>query len=297
MLDLKPRDVQEILLELEQAISFHEQWYAGLVRGLVTRLPPDGRDLREDAHRQCRFGQWYYNFATASLRRHPAFVGLEKEHERMHQQAAQLLRSSMAERTVPLKDYDLFSNTLERLRLELLSLRRELEDSLYNVDSLTGAQSRIGMLTKLREQQEMVKRGVQSCAIAMTDVDHFKAVNDTYGHPTGDKVLAAVARFVLDRVRPYDKFYRYGGEEFFLCMPNTDIHTGHGVVERLRDKLAAGPVARVDDRDVQITASFGLTLLDPDASVEVCVERADKALYAAKTAGRNCTRVWDAAMV
>lgn len=296
MLGLKPRDVQEILSELEQAISFHDQWYASLMRGLVCRLPPDARDLRDDAHRHCRFGQWYYNFATAPLRRHPAFIGLEKEHERMHQEAAQLLRSALAERTVPLKDYDMFSNTLERLRLEIFSLRRELEDSLYNIDPLTGAQSRIGMLTKLREQQEMVKRGLQSCAIAMMDVDHFKAVNDTYGHPVGDTVLAAMARFVLDRVRPYDKFYRYGGEEFFLCMPNTDIHTGHGVVERLRERLADGPIARAEDRDVHVTVSFGITLLDPDASVEVSVERADKALYAAKTTGRNCTRVWDASM-
>jgi diguanylate cyclase (GGDEF)-like protein len=191
----------------------------------------------------------------------------------------------------------MFSNTLERLRLEIFSLRRELEDSLYNIDSLTGAQSRIGMLTKLREQQELSKRGVQSCAIAMMDVDHFKVINDTFGHTVGDTVLAAVARVVLDRVRPYDKFFRYGGEEFLLCMPNTEIHIGHGVVERLRERLADGAIAQDGEhRDVHITVSFGLTGLDPDASVEASVERADKALYAAKTAGRNCTRVWDVSM-
>jgi diguanylate cyclase (GGDEF)-like protein len=110
-------------------------------------------------------------------------------------------------------------------------------------------------------------------------------------------VLAAMARFVLDRVRPYDNFYRYGGEEFLLCMPNTDIHLGHGVVERLRERLADSPITQDSThREVRITVSFGFTLLDPDVSVEVCVERADKALYAAKVGGRNCTRVWDASM-
>lgn len=296
MLGLKPGDVQEGLSELEQGISFHEQWHANLLRGLVCGLPPDGRELAEDAHRQCRFGRWYYDLSPAALRRHPGFIGLEEEHERMHRQAAQLLRRWAEGRGVPSEDYDVFSHTLEQLRFEILSLRRELEDSLRSVDSLTGALARTGMLGKLREQQEMAKRGIQSCAIAMMDVDHFKLVNDRFGHPVGDTVLAAVARVVLERIRPYDKFYRYGGEEFFLCMPNTNAHTGNVVVERLRERIAEGPMARRDGSDVQVTVSFGVTVLDREASIETCVARADRALYAAKSAGRNCTRVWDAAM-
>jgi diguanylate cyclase (GGDEF)-like protein len=130
----------------------------------------------------------------------------------------------------------------------------------------------------------------------MMDVDHFKAVNDTYGHGAGDQALAASTRYVMAHLRPYDKLFRYGGEEFLLSMPNTDATTGYEVVERVRQGLAALPIPYDGKASLQITMSFGLVLLDPDVSVEQSIDRADKAMYAAKAAGRNCTRIWDPSM-
>lgn len=296
MIKLSQNETQALLLQLDQAIYNHAQWYDSIARTLICRLPYDSRDVAKNAHRQCRFGQWYYDAANNTLCDHPGFIAIETEHKNMHRLAAKLLQTAASGATIASLDFDHFANTLERLRLECYTLKRELEDSLLNLDALTGANNRIGMLTRLREQQELVKRHVQSCCITMMDIDHFKAVNDTYGHTAGDRVLAASARNVMEHLRPYDKLFRYGGEEFLVYMQNTDATAGYEVMERVRQALAATPIDYGGKDPLQITMSFGLTLLDPDISVEQSIERADKAMYAAKIAGRNCTRIWDPSM-
>ncbi|MHB8921447.1 MAG: diguanylate cyclase [Halothiobacillus sp.] len=297
MIKVAQNEIQSVLLQLDQAIYNHTQWYNSITRTLICRLPHDLRDEAKDAHRQCRLGQWYYGAAPPdNLRAQPGFIAIGTEHKNMHRLAAQLLQTAASGATISSLDYDGFVNVLERLRLQIYTLKHELEEELYNLDPLTGANNRIGMLTKLREQQEMVKRHVQSCCIVMMDIDHFKAVNDTYGHIVGDMVLAASARNVMEHLRPYDKLFRYGGEEFLICMQNMDTTAGYEVVERIRLGLAANRIDYGGKKSLQITMSFGVTMLDTDVSVEQSIAHADKAMYAAKIAGRNCTRVWDASM-
>lgn len=295
MFNVSHEELQTVLRQLDQAIYSHEQWQRDMIRTLICRLPYDSRDVEESAHRQCRFGQWYYNYAPMDLRGHTSFVALDVEHERVHQLAAQLLRTSAAEST-PVSAYDNFTNALNFLQLQLSTLKREIEDSLFNRDPLTGAESRIGMLTKLRELLALVKRRVQSCCIAIMDLDHFKDINDTHGHLIGDQVLIGLTRYVIDHLRPYDKVFRYGGEEFLICMPNTDLQIGNAVVERLREGISATAFAHDNREPLYTSVSFGITLLDPDVTVEESIDRADKAMYAAKAAGRNRSCLWDPSM-
>ncbi len=285
------------LAQLDQALFSHEQWSEAIYSTLICRLPPDERDVDRDAHRKCRFGQWYYGSGSLTLHNHPGFVEIAVEHERMHQFAATLLRASTDNVPISLHDYERFVAAMKRMRLEALTMKRELEDSLNNLDPLTDATNRTGMLTRLREQLELVKRGVHSCSVAMMDVDYFKKVNDTYGHGMGDQVLAAFSRYVIAHLRPYDNFFRYGGEEFVICAPNADLATSQGLLERLRVELASIPFRPEGRPPFHVTASFGLTLLDPDLSVEQSIDRADKALYAAKSAGRNRIVVWTPSML
>jgi diguanylate cyclase (GGDEF)-like protein len=294
MIIVRQEELHAALQQLDQAIYSHQQWHKDLTRTLVCRLPHDQRDVAQDAHRQCRFGQWYYHHAAPGLRGYPAFIAMDGEHERMHQLAARLLNAAAVGTAVSQNDYDNFANALDRLRLQIDTMKRELEDSLYNRDPTTGAESRIGMLTKLRELLEMVRRHVQHCCIAIMDLDHFKAVNDAYGHLTGDAVLAGSVRYLLDNLRPYDKVFRYGGEEFLLALQNTDQQTAQALIERLREGLASAALTEASQGPIRVTASFGITLLDPDVSVEVSIERADKALYEAKASGRNRVCLWDA---
>jgi len=284
------------LSSLEQANYNHEQWTEALYSTLVCRLTPDERDLMVDAHHRCRFGQWYYEVGNEILGRHPGFETIGIEHERMHQCARALLQSSIDGEPIQIQTYEHFVTARKRLLLETTTLRQELADALHNLDPLTGAGSRVGMLTKLREQQEFVKREVQTCVIAMLDLDHFKTVNDKYGHLVGDKVLIDVARCAMAQLRPYDKIFRYGGEEFLLSLPDTDLVEGRKIIERLRETIGSLTHEASGGAPFHVTVSCGLALLAPDVPVEQSIERADRALYAAKEMGRNRAVVWDRSM-
>lgn len=295
MLDLGIDDAQETLRELDQAIYNHEQWLADVTRTLVTGLAPDQRDVREDAHRQCRFGQWYYADPPAALQEHPSFSAIGTEHRHMHELAARLLTHSQLG-TPSSMDYDSFRNAVERLRLEIYTLKRELEDVVQNRDPLTGAESRTGMLTALRESRELVRRHAQDCSVVIMDLDDLKGINDAFGHRTGDEVLAGVVRATKRHLRPFDKVFRYGGDEFVILLANTDVRAAEIVVDRLRDGMSGVVFATSGSKDVVAHVSFGIAALAPDVNVEDTVDRADAALYAAKASGRNRACVWEPSM-
>lgn len=292
MLNIGRQELQATLQQLDQAIYNHEQWCKDLLRSIICRLPHDIRDIADDAHRQCRFGQWYYGSRPQALRDHPAFVAIEVEHCHLHQIGARLLLATDNEALRSPHDYDSFTNAADRLHLEIYSLKQELENLLNNRDTLTGAENRLSMLTRLREQRELVKRGVQECSIVIMDLDRFKAVNDTYGHPAGDQVLIAWVSYLKRHLRPYDRVYRYGGEEFLLTFPSTNLQTVQDILERLCKGLPAIPIGTGETKMIMVTASFGITMLDAGVSVEESINRADSALYAAKKAGRNRACIW-----
>jgi diguanylate cyclase len=296
MLNITRQELQATLQQLEQAIYNHEQWSKDIARSIICRLPYDNRDIADDAHRHCRFGQWYYGSPPQALRDHSAFVAIETEHRRLHQLGTRLLLAVTNEALGSPKDYDSFTNAADRLHLEIYSLKQELEELLNNRDVLTGAENRMGMLTRLRELRELVKRGVQECSIVIMDLDHFKTVNDTYGHLVGDQVLVAWVSYIKQHLRPYDRVYRYGGEEFLLSFPSTNLQTVADIIERIRNGLSSVDIGADETKPIMVTASFGITMLDPSVSVEESINRADMALYAAKKAGRNRSCIWDYSM-
>lgn len=294
--DVTRDELQGIIAQLKESLYSHQQWHGALIRALICKLPGDKHDIDINAHAECRFGQWYYSQAPEKLRTHPGYIALGEEHQRLHHLAGLLLTASNADNAITPLDYDNFANALERLRLEISALECELENALFNHDSLTGAITRFGILPTLREQLELVKRHAQLCFIAMMDLDNFKAVNDLHGHVAGDMVLAQSVRYLIKQLRPYDKVFRYGGEEFLLCLPYTKLMSGHDRVVKINEGLAALNIDIGGKEPIHITASFGLTLLDPEFPVETSIDRADKALYAAKVAGRNCVKIWDSLM-
>jgi diguanylate cyclase (GGDEF)-like protein len=289
--------LQGALAQLDQAIYNHEQWYRNLVRVLVARLPPDAADLRDDAHRRCRFGQWYESDDVGAVRELSAFSALGDAHRRMHEGATRLLRRVDDDLPISPEDLDRFNNLLDHMRLELESLRRDLTEAAQNRDPLTEARNRGSMLSDLREQHALTRRGLQECAVVMIDIDHFKKVNDNFGHGVGDRVLWSTAQCLQHNVRAYDRLYRYGGEEFVLCLPQTSLSVAVAMAERLR--LAVGGLRILDTPDgtsVGVTASFGVAALDATVTVEEAIERADQAMYAAKKAGRDRVEVFGASL-
>lgn len=282
--------LEKINSRLDQALYNHQQWFNAFIRTLICKLPPDQRDLSPDAHKECRFGQWCMSETVKDLAEHQGFKSLKDAHQRMHQLAKALLETINAGTNVSPTEYDLFSNALDSLRLELATLKRELETFLNDRDPLTGAINRVNMLMLLREQQEISKREHQSSYIAMIDLDNFKKINELHGHPVGDTVLSETAHYLVQHSRPTDKMFRYGGEEFLICLINIESNNAFVLTESIRKGLADTDLNT--DPKIRMTASFGLTLLDPYSPVEQSIERADNALLAAKSAGKNCTKLW-----
>ncbi|KTD59592.1 regulatory protein (GGDEF, PAS, PAC domains) [Legionella santicrucis] len=288
---LNREELQEFIFQFEQALYNHQQWYNSIIRSLVCRLPPDQHDVSVNAHKECRFGQWYYGSSSHKLKQHGAFIALGEEHHYMHKAATTLLVSINNDNKVSPHDYDIFSNSMEKLHLEISALQRELNELLYSRDSLTGTINRNNMLPILREQQELVKRQVQLCCIAMLDLDKFKNLNDQHGHLAGDCVLATVSRFIIENMRPYDKVFRVGGDEFLLCLQNTNTVVASEIIERIRSGIAKMAIHINNNESVHITVSIGLTSLKTNISIEQAIEQADQALYKAKNEGRNCIRI------
>jgi diguanylate cyclase (GGDEF)-like protein/PAS domain S-box-containing protein len=126
--------------------------------------------------------------------------------------------------------------------------------------------------------------------VLFMDIDHFKTINDTYGHPVGDKVLLMVSRTVANLLRHFDTFVRWGGDEFLVCLPNINPQEGlHIVAERIR-KLVASSFIIVNEKKISATLSIGATFVHKDDTAETVVERVDTLMYSSKTNGGNqCT--------
>lgn len=285
-------ELQQIMSQLEQAISNHRKWLFSLTRTLLCHLSDDKKDTLPNAHTKCLFGQWYYALSS-EIQKHPGFISIEKSHMQMHLLAKKLLLKSKSQKNITPLDYDNFVQALEQMQTAISLLKNKIEYLLYNRDSLTGAINRISMLPELHEQQELVKRQNKNCCIAMVDIDLFKNINDHYGHQIGDTVLTVLTHYLIKNLRAYDKVFRYGGEEFLLCLPFTELLLGHSILERIRKEIAAMPININDKTSVHITVSIGIALLEPDEPIEESIEHADKAMYAAKSAGRNCVHIWD----
>ncbi len=161
--------------------------------------------------------------------------------------------------------------------------------SMAFVDGLTGLHNRRWLDQAFRRQMERDLQGNKPLTILMIDIDHFKAYNDNYGHLSGDKCLNTVARALNDNLRPGDLLARFGGEEFAVLLPGTDLIQTQAVAERL-----CRAVAMADHEDApalpKVTVSVGYSQLTAGDTLEKILERADAALYLAKNSGRNCVR-------
>jgi diguanylate cyclase len=161
-------------------------------------------------------------------------------------------------------------------------------------DPLTGVFNRLAFEERIEEEFQRWNRYGNPLSLLVLDIDHFKQVNDTFGHLAGDKALKAVALRLLQNVREVDIVARYGGEEFVVIMPNTDSEAAYRVAEKLRSVIA-GAGFHYRNQPVRITVSCGLAGFREGDTAEDAFRRADDALYGAKQAGRNRTHREDEA--
>ncbi len=183
----------------------------------------------------------------------------------------------------------MFSNSMRQSLyqsgLKLKEAYRRIEE-LAELDELTGAYNRRCIMRMLGEEVARARRNGAPCSIALIDLDWFKRINDAFGHPIGDEVLRTFAITMFANIREFDRFGRYGGEEFLLVLPDTSTDGAAQILERLREIIADLDWSAFSP-GMRVTISAGVTTLRPGETEDTFLARADGALYEAKARGRN----------
>lgn len=176
----------------------------------------------------------------------------------------------------------------QKLKYEIIE-RQRAEEALAKAamsDPLTELLNRRAMNLHLRHEFERFKRNQSPFSVLLCDIDHFKPVNDKYGHAAGDQVLISVAKILQDGVRGQDLVARWGGEEFLLLLPDTQLRGATEVAGRLRKNMEANLFV-VEDKEIRLTMSVGVCAYRLGKTLDDCINAADEALYRAKNLGRN----------
>ncbi|MFC0445975.1 GGDEF domain-containing protein [Pseudidiomarina halophila] len=219
----------------------------------------------------------YYYFAMMPMQRRNILEDqlVEAKQEAEHALAAE--REALAE--------------LERAKLELEKQQSELKrlntrlEHLATTDPLTKLANRRAFEARLENNLSLVRRDSMGFSLLSLDLDHFKDINDRYGHDTGDKVLVAIGSLLASMFRTADLAARTGGEEFAVILSDADLSVALGIAERLR-----GSIEALEFDDFRVTASIGVTTAQSEDTREDLLRRADQALYKAKRASRNCVK-------
>jgi len=178
----------------------------------------------------------------------------------------------------------LWLDEIKRLRIQIDELAE-----LVSTDALTGLFNYRHFKTVLQAEMDRSKRSGIPTSLVLVDIDHFKAVNDTYGHEVGNRALVHIAKILLGEVRTTDIICRYGGEEFAMIFPETHLNLAVKVADRIRQMVADTPV-RYNDGEFTVTASMGASVYMKTSvlGLDNFVDSVDKYLYEAKKSGRNC---------
>ncbi|MCH1921312.1 diguanylate cyclase [Shewanella sp. A3A] len=275
-----------VIEKIDNAILSHRMWVRRLMRTITCHVEHSNIDLFDNAHELCAFGQWYYGEHPQELTKHPIFCDIQHHHQLLHQTAALMLRSESHLQSVSTVEFDDFYLHLDDFVNKLEEFKKELNILLYNRDPLTGAFNRRSLDDELVKIGQLLASNVKRACIIMFDLDHFKSINDNYGHSVGDDVLKGTIDVVIKHLRSLDKVFRYGGEEFVISLIQTDMPDAVKLAELMRTEIEQMALYTAGNI-VKATASFGIAELKPYSDITSVVNQADQALYYAKAHGRN----------
>jgi len=286
------KDVESSFNGLSGAIVGHSKWLAEWNKRIIcAALEEDGNALVE-SHQDCCFGKWYHGEQPNFLCQKKEFIDIDRCHQVVHECMCSIVSKAVNREPITSNDYEGFMRAETAFSWSLVKLRDELHSLLLSFDHLTGTLNRQAFLRILDQEHARFARLGEPCCLVLLDIDHFKNINDQYGHAIGDKVLFSVTSYLIDNLRPYDSLCRYGGEEFLICLSNTTIESSYAIVERIRLELSRQEICIPDGGCVKMTASFGIASMSTVNDLDETIKQADKALYQAKAGGRNKVEVW-----
>lgn len=283
----KFKEIDETIRGLNQSTDAHFRWLIKILRFVDSRHVDLPEICSNDAHLHCDFGHWLNTRLLEEREDTNFLLDINKKHIRVHQDCRRLI-SAIEQQRQRDEDFDRFEQSLLAFTDALTTYKVHLLQLRTSYDALTG----LPLRRILDESFDSLNKelGAEGLYLLLLDIDHFKKVNDNYGHLNGDIVLRSLAHNISNNIRRSESMYRYGGEEFIVLLHASNDQEAATVAERLRRDIARLEIL-AGEHIIRITFTGGLTRIHQAETLREVLERADIALYTGKKSGRNCTQL------
>ncbi|KGT47689.1 diguanylate cyclase [Acinetobacter sp. HR7] len=276
------------LVEIAEGIRLHVAWAQKVFQYLVLKTSPEPEFSEKKSHLLCDFGNWFELNRNKLEKISPAKTqALEQAHCLVHQHMHRIFFRMNENQQVDaslVEQYQTSQNTLLEL---LIYFRAYFITQALQYDPLTGLPLRYGMEEQFNALRQITKKNQKILAVGLLDLDHFKRVNDQYGHQSGDEVLAHTAQILRDSLRDTDHIFRYGGEEFLIFLEVDHTDSLHEIIDRIFQSIHSKPTQLKSGEVIHTTATIGIILVEPNESMQTAIARADQAMYQGKQQGRD----------
>ena len=285
--DLSP-EIDAFIAELDAAVEAHMDWTRRILRCVVLRASPGEDVLAPMAHTLCRFGRWFTsNRAHFEALDAQATLRVEAIHQAMHDAIRAICSDVLAGKPGQTADLEVFEESQSELLGLLARLKTLIMSNAVRSDPLTGLPLRYGIKRDFTLCQKDSRRNRSLLYVVIIDVDFFKRINDSYGHPVGDVVLRHLTDTLKRSLRGNEPLYRFGGEEFLWLMQCKSVEEAGQSALRLLTAIRTTPVPIPDAQPVTMTVTLGLAQVGDHEELSSALKRADAALYEGKNAGRD----------
>jgi len=287
MPDLSP-ETDIFIAELDAAVEAHMDWTRRILRCSVLRTSPGEDVLAPVAHTLCRFGCWFIsNRSHFDAIDAQAAQRVEAVHQTMHDAIRSICTNVLAGKPGESANLEAFEQSQSELLVLLAQFKTLFLSNAVRHDPLTGLALRYGIEHDFILRRKDARRNRSLLYVVMIDVDHFKRVNDSYGHPVGDLVLRHLAHTMKRTLRSNEPLYRFGGEEFLWLMQCNSVDEAELSANRLLTTIRTTPIPIADGQSITLTVTLGLAQVGEQEELSSAVKRSDVALYEGKNAGRD----------
>jgi diguanylate cyclase len=282
-----PLPVEDLLARIDHGIQAHLEWNQRLLRCSLLHESPGDDILGTDAHRKCRLGAWLdSDRSVLDGFDAPLSLQIRQHHETMHAAVRNMCVCVLDRRPASPADLKTYETSQTALVAAMNRLREALIAASIRRDPLTGLPLRHGLEHTFQQRQRDASRTGAALHLLMVDVDHFKRVNDTHGHPVGDLALRHTADLLVASLRKSDVLVRYGGEEFLALLLHADPMGAEANAQRLLDSFRTTPL-RAGSLLIPLRVTLGVARVRPEETLASAIDRADRALLQGKQAGRD----------
>lgn len=283
----KFKEIDDTVRSLNQSTDAHFRWLVKILRFIDSRNVDLPEISSDEAHLHCEFGHWLNTRLLEEREDTNFLLDINKKHIRVHQACRNLI-SAIEQQRQANDVFNLFEESLLAFTEALTHYKVHLLQLRTSYDALTGLPLRRILDESFASMNKEL--GADGLYLLLLDIDHFKKVNDNYGHLNGDIVLRSLALNISNNIRRSESMYRYGGEEFIVVLHASNDQDAVAIAESLRRDIARLETI-AGEHLIRVTFTGGLTRIHEGESLREVLERADIALYTGKKSGRNCSQL------